>query len=81
MNETTKKAIKSMLGRPYLLAGNGWKYARQLIVTDLTGTKTPLAKSGITVLEKLLIKEARIDTDGKCYAEIEKELEAWSKTL
>jgi len=81
MNETTRKAIKIIDGDAWNLSGPRWKKTRQAIIFDLTGIKTPLAKSGITVLEKLLIKEAHLDTAGKCYAEIKNDLRAWSKTL
>jgi len=81
MNETTRKAIKIIDGDAWNLSGPRWKKTRQAIIFDLTGIKTPLAKSGITVLEKLLIKEAHLDTTSKCYAEIKNDLRAWSKTL
>ena len=73
--------LKLIKGHVWLLAGPQNKNCRRELIEDLTGEKTTLAKSGITVLEKLMIQEAKIDTAGKCTVEIFDELEKWVTEL
>jgi len=81
MDEITKTTIRIINGDAWQLAGSYWKKVRQAIIFDLTGINPTLAKSGCVALENLLAQKAQIDTSGKCYAEILKDLKAWSETL
>ena len=54
--------IKSILGDISRLAGDRRRVLRQELMHELTGKKTPVAKSGITAIETLLLAAAGIAT-------------------
>lgn len=58
----------------YQLTGDSNRYLRQNIVEMLTNEKRPLAKCGINALTLALVKAISIETDGKCQAVIDDEI-------
>lgn len=62
---------------PWELAGPHFKKIRQKIMHGLTGEKLPIAKCGVTAIERTLIDISKVE--GNCAAVREKNLAEWIK--
>lgn len=67
----TAKQIMQQVNYPWQLAGPANRKARQILMTELTGHKTPAAQCGVVAVIDALTTALEIDRAGKCQAAID----------